>query len=308
VRTRSCGPWILAFSLAGCGPSRASPAPSADAGADAEAAVMTFARSACGTCVAHACSSATTACGADPDCASYLTCLDGCGLGPAGDVDTACEKACPRSPSSSGAQAEQALTQCRTSGAGATCAACANDAGSGDPILHQMCAPVMDPDACHQCSRNHCCVTDATCRASADCMAYKSCFKACGSGAWDDGGAYVAGPPDGGSCEEMCYQPNPNGLAAFSGWLACLSVYCADIGACGGQPQDSCAQCKNAMCGDQIAENEGTVDGFLAGGCISQCASTDVACVNACWTKYPNAKAADDALLLCVLQKCPGCT
>jgi hypothetical protein len=155
-----------------------------DAGADSSSG---FGASACGSCVETQCASAITTCNSSAECSAYWSCVLGCGVDSSGNVDANCASACPRGSSSTGTTDEQALDQCRTTGAGASCAACGGDAGAdgGNPIIHQMCTQVTDTTPCFTCEDNNCCNTYAACHADPECAAYKSCLVACENGLHD---------------------------------------------------------------------------------------------------------------------------
>jgi hypothetical protein len=69
----------------------------------------------------------------------------------------------------------------------------------------------------------------------------------------------------------------------------------------------ACETCLNQHCADQYASLNGTPDGYLLGECIAGCPSGANPCNDACFAKYPSAKAASDALTACSMQNCPSC-
>jgi hypothetical protein len=78
----------------------------------------------CLECLTGACASAVAGCNGDPDCATFLACLDACPTDASGHATQACASNCPRGSSSSGALAESQLNACLTAGAGTVCPSC----------------------------------------------------------------------------------------------------------------------------------------------------------------------------------------
>jgi hypothetical protein len=264
--------------------------------------------SACGQCVAQQCSATIAGCSSDPDCATYWSCVDACGLDPSGNVDPTCEAACPRGSSTSGTAAEAQLTQCRSNGAGATCTACGIDAGGQNPLLHEMCMPSTDPDACHQCEKSRCCDVYAACVGNPDCLPFAHCLNPCYNGIADDAGVHDAGPPDGDlACAYYCLQGHPNGLTDLAPLLACDAVDCSLPCNPGATAYHTCLI---TYCPDEYAYSLQTPDGFLLGECQGDCPEDDAgtasaACLMGCEDMYLSAKAAADALAVCGAAHCP---
>jgi hypothetical protein len=297
---------VFALALAALGCSSNHEVASADGGSAKDAnqeATPTYATSPCGECVAQHCGPEISGCSGDPDCAAYLTCLDGCSLDPGGNVSSACEAACPRGASTSGAQAEMQLTQCRTSGPGAACAGCGVDAGAGPPLLHQMCMATTDSNACQQCEKNSCCQSYAQCHSDPQCAPLFVCMGKCYAGEPDDAGVHDAAfPPDGAAlaCDEYCRQAYPNGLTDLAPILACRGVYCWTP--CQGTQKTPCATCAETQCATEYANSYGTAGGFLIAECEIPC--SDASCLTACKNAYPDAKMAAELYETCVTAKC----
>jgi hypothetical protein len=299
----------LAFVLGGCSASNPATGGSPDAAGAADVATATYGASACGACVSQGCMTEVTTCNSDPDCSRYLSCLDGCGVGSDGNVDPACAAACPRGSSTSAMTAEMQVDDCRTAGAGASCAACGIDGGAaGNPILHQSCTPMTDTSSCSTCEDNSCCQTYAKCHADPDCPALLTCLQDCLSGVADDAGAPAGGPPDGGSCDLLCATAHPTGLVDWAPRITCILQFCAV--ACEDPPMPplpACEACTNQFCAEQYADLNGTPDGYLFGACFAACPSGANPCTDGCFAQYPSAKARADALDACVAQNCPSC-
>jgi hypothetical protein len=300
-------PALFVMLLTGC--NSASHATSSPDAAAEDGATATFGASTCGQCVTQACSMQVSACNSDPDCSAYLSCLDACGVGADGNVDATCAAACPKGNSSAGMSAESQLTDCRTSGPGATmCSACGADAGPGNPILDQQCMQMMDVTPCYTCEDDYCCNTYANCHANPDCDSLERCLKDCVDDVADDAGSPQGGPPDGGSCDLVCAHAHPQGLIDWAPRITCLTVYCGVQ--CENPPMPPlppCEACVNKYCALEFANLNGTPDGFLYGACVAACPSGANPCNEACSTQYPSVQAANDALLACAMQNCPSC-
>jgi hypothetical protein len=299
---------VFAIGLGACSSNGSTTGGSANDGGATDTSVATgYATSACGTCVAQACATSISACNSDPDCASYLSCLDACGVGGDGNVDPTCAAACPTGNSTSGMRAEEDLTDCRADGAGAACAACGVDGGGGNPIVDQTCTPMTDTTECATCEDDHCCQTYANCHANPDCHAMQTCLVDCLSGVADDAGAPHGGAPDGGSCETICGDAHPQGLVDWAPRDACLLLNCTVM--CENAPMpplSACDACEFQSCANEYANFDGTPDGYLLGACIAAC-PTGSPCENACFIQYPTAMAAAYALFGCTAQNCPSC-
>jgi hypothetical protein len=274
-----------------------------------------YGSSACAQCIASSCTSETAACTGDPDCSTYLACLDACPVGPTGAVSQTCAQACPKGSTTSGATAEQPLETCMTTAAGSQCGACGADAGSGNSIPPEQCTPPTSyANACDLCTKTHCCVSDANCAANPDCGSYLDCILGCttapstdaGNGAPDggaDGGATLTGP---GACEEACAQQFPSGRPDWAAVTACTTIYCAGPNDCDAMPAP-CLQCITSQCASEYVAYEGSSEGFALSFCISGCAQSDIDCETTCYEQFPDALASVTDVNQCALGQCPAC-
>ncbi|WP_437725702.1 hypothetical protein [Sorangium sp. So ce861] len=266
-------------------------------GAGAGGGEVTYRTSACGACVVEtACVSQVNACAADPGCAAYLDCLDACPLGPDGDADVACERACPPVSGSAGQSAQQAFIDCRASGPGARCAGCGQLPAATDPDFNQTCPPSMEENKCYKCEDERCCETYQACRDDQDCQDLVACIKAC------PGGADY--PP----CEGQCYQDHAAGYERYGHRVACMEHFCFDDDACGDEPLHPCVECQILHCADEMAACHHDLQCALLESCQVQCESADQACLTACEETFPTAVETHNARLGCALAHClPAC-
>ena len=310
-----CSTCVLGLMLAACSSSSgASSGATADAG-PMDSSTAGYSNSACGKCVAQACAMPISKCNSDPDCATYLTCLDACGVAADGNVDPTCASACPTGSSSSGTAAEKLVTDCRTTGAGTACSACGVDGGgdaggqdAGNPIVHQMCTPMQDSTPCYVCEDDHCCQTYANCHANPDCKGMQRCLVDCHSGVADDAGSPAGGPPDGGSCDLTCGAAHPQGLVDWAPRSTCLSVFC--VVPCENPPMpplDPCLACVYQKCADPFANLNGTAQGYMFAACIVACPSGANPCTAGCMSQYPAEMGPENALIACQQTNCPMC-
>jgi hypothetical protein len=281
--------------VAGCGGSSNSSTGSGGSGGTSSGsggAGPAYGTSDCGKCVeGMACLSQKNACAADPSCAAYLDCLNGCPLGPNGDADPACEKACPAVSGTAGTTAKDALSECRTSGDGASCAACGQIPQPQNPIFHQMCAKSMESNKCYICEDEHCCDGYQNCLADKDCQDLQMCFQACPKA-------------DFYACSYKCYQDFPKGFPRFSEKLTCIAHFCGDTDACGDAPEGSCVKCQNLHCADETAACDTDYQCALLQSCQLPCNPADKACFDACEKKYPDGVAKLKTMLDCGLNYC----
>jgi hypothetical protein len=309
-----CASLLVATAL-GCSSSSADHSQGVSDASTSDVMQATFGGSACGQCVASACAAAVTECNSTPDCESYLACLDDCPPAADGNVAADCASACPQPTSSSGQQAASQFTQCRTTGAVASCAACGSDAAASDAassdagadgdILHERCASDNDAaNGCAQCIREQCCEVRLTCLNDPLCLALLNCESDCLSGLPDEAGA-SAQPPDGGSysCDLWCRANTNPSLSEWSQLYACTTMLC-DV-ACGGG--GACATCIGQQCESEELALSVTPDGYLFNNCFGQCATTDTVCQTQCQSDYPSVVAAFNALGTCGVQRCPSC-
>jgi hypothetical protein len=268
--------------LAACSSTSSSNDTTPDAGARYET-------SACGSCVKESCAIDVEACGGDPECAAYLGCLYKCPNAANGDVDVACESQCPRPTSSAGLKAADKLGSCRSTGKGSFCSACGQVSG-GTGVLSQTCGKSTETPPCFICEDEKCCETYARCHANPACEAYKKCLLEC---------------PKGQKCEASCDEKHPGALKDWAPRMACLTTRCAEP-CLNGEPLDPCVKCTIDSCADHYANLASTPAGYLIQSCITVCATGDKPCIDACKAKHPSAVQPLDALLTCVVQKCPS--
>ena len=300
--------WVASCSsssgaTSGAGPDGGVESSAGDAGA-------TYAASACGTCVGRQCASQIMACSSDPDCAKYLACLDACPVGPGGDVDAKCAAACPVGTSTTGMQAESALTDCRNTGAGATCAACGVDGGTSSLLMQTCPAPPME-DRCATCEDQHCCQSIAACDKDPICDAFKLCLQECVNQVAEDAGEPDATAPDGGdvfACDKYCEQSHPGGLTKWSQAIACVTYFCSDTNACGSSALPTCQSCTYQQCANQWVAVNATPDGQLLADCLIDCPAGNNPCTVACTNMVPNLMPLLSALTGCATAHCPTCT
>lgn len=263
--------------------------PGGDGGAGASAA-DTFGASECGQCVHDACAAVIAACGGDPECAAYVSCLDGCGLNADGNVDEACEQACPRGSGTTAQQAIDELTICRNTGPGASCSACvATGTGGGPGILNQSCPGSDDPNPCYECEDEHCCETYAAYEVVPEAVAYKECLLDCLNGGNQ-------------GCELQCFEQHPDGLTQWAPRHACLMVYCTTEDTCGEIPLSSCEICVNDHCAESFVALLADPAGYLLWACTADCA--DAACWDTCEATYPSAAPRLESFSACAINQC----
>ncbi len=301
-----------AVMLAAC--SSSSSAVGMDAGGP-DSTAATFGSSACNACFSTACATQVTACNADPQCASYVICLDACSVGPTGSADPTCAASCLGSAPD---QAETTLDACESAGAGAACAACGSsdagalDAGAEASIVNENCPGDVDADnACNRCIDNSCCNARAACKGDPNCVAFVDCLGNCLSGVPDDAGVHDSGVPDAGGnqhllnyeCDLYCSSAIPGALTNYAPFQLCVFVDCSS--ACG--ESTACSDCTTQSCVSQWIASNATPEGYLLGDCAAACDATDTACVTACMNEYPSAVAALTALTNCGMTDCPAC-
>jgi hypothetical protein len=251
-----------------------------------------FGSSACGQCVHQSCTAEIASCGADPECAAYLSCLDGCPVAADGDVETSCEQACPRGSGSSAQAAINGIALCRTTGGAAGCAACGTGSGGGGSwILQQQCPTSAETNACYKCEDEHCCQTYASYAESPEAVAYKQCLTDCVNA-------------QGQACFMTCYQEHPDGIERFAPRWACVSLFCGDADACGTLPLTSCELCTNEQCAEPYVALVSDPTGYLLWSCALDCPDGDLACMQACSAEYPSAQPLLEAFLACSATSC----
>lgn len=303
--------WGLSFAVA-CSSGSSSGSAPADAGgseASVEGGGQPFAKSACGSCVAKACASVIAQCNGEPECANYWACVESCGVAHDGNVDPKCQAACPMPTGSAALVDVQQLTDCRTAGAGSTCAACGIDGGAQSPILGQTCPPGTDTAPCALCEDDHCCDTQQACLDDPECEAYSQCNKNCAI-TEADGGTFDSGLPDAGglTCAQICYALHPAGVTKYAPRLACVFMYCSTASTCApglSQADYTCDSCLATNCANQYVNLFGTVDGYLLGVCFDGCGDQiGSPCADKCQAQYPTVSAAWNAYVTCSMNKC----
>ena len=222
----------------------------------------TYGDGTCGTCFATQCDTEIAACGADPGCAAYYTCLLDCPLDPIGNPDPTCEAACPASESSTSQQLKGQLTLCRLDTAGV---ACGCDIGFRD----QQCSTSAEANACYKCEEENCCDTYAACHESADCEALVDCMQAC-----------PIGDP---ICDSDCAFQYGDAMAIFGPRLGCISSECNTE--CGG---NTCSTCVMDNCGESSVACNSRPDCWALGACVGECAGSET-CIQTCLDTYPDA-------------------
>ena len=281
----------------------------------------------CAQCLADLCDPERAGCTADPDCSTFLLCLDACPVDSTGAAAATCQQACPTGATTSGATAEQELLGCLSAGSGSLCPACGGDAGS--PILDQSCpTPTVFVNQCDRCAQANCCVANANCHNNLDCGSFLDCFLGCitpaavDAGALDGGDVGEAGSGDGaisdgdasdgatlnavGTCEEACAQQFPSGRADWAAYGACTSVYCGGPDDCNG-PTSPCLECSTTQCADEYVSYAGSSDGFALNACISGCDPSDFNCQVVCYMQFPDELGNATSVNQCALEQCPAC-
>jgi hypothetical protein len=249
-----------------------------------------FGGSACGQCVAAQCAAERAACDSEPTCAVTLACSDACPVTAAGSLDAACAASCAAPVGSAAVNALAQLQSCRARVGGGACPACGGatgDGGSADPILNQVCAASTDPDDCHRCEDERCCMTKQKCRDNADCDAYRLCYLSC-----LDGGTSP-------SCTQTCADAHDAGFADFAPRIACVSARCGDP--CG--PADPCTACIVRECRDAYVGCQESPGCVLLGECFGGCRQVQ-SCIDGCFTTFASSKAAYIAQFLCAADRC----
>ncbi|MEM6786061.1 MAG: hypothetical protein AAF928_07380 [Myxococcota bacterium] len=254
-----------------------------EGGRGGSVAVATFGESACGECVDDACADAVRRCESEPECVTHLGCVRACPVAPSGDVDPACEAACPSPAEAAAIAARDALSNCRTIGAGASCASCGRTPAV-HPLIGQTCDPPTAVDACARCEEEFCCGT----RCDAACDTYVNCIRGCGE------------QP---ACEDACASDNPAGVTSAGRWLGCQTIHCQ---VCGGiVAVEPLAECAFSECANEFAACFDNPSCFLRWVCGRTCDEDD-ACRLACDARFPDGLPLHESFLLCSADKCLG--
>ncbi len=259
----------------------------------------TFGKSDCWTCVkgADGCAPQIETCSADPECAGYLTCLEGCAVDKDGNADVACTSACPTGTGSEAKKAIAELDTCREKGAGASCSACGVVPITmyTSPVLNQVCTtPSVESNVCYICEDEKCCDSYAKCAANAECQALKMCLVDCFGN-------------NGMNCQKTCTEQHPQGVADFGAKVACTVVICAaDQPMCDRSQRDPCEACLFETCADEYATFLDGPEGYALEGCIGACPMDDAVCGKKCYDAYPLAAERSIELGACVTVACAG--
>lgn len=288
--------WLVPFGIAAvlapaCGDD-ADPAASTSTtggGAAGGGGTPTFAESPCGSCLAMECATFDATCRSEPACAAYLDCVGACPTTLSGELDPACEAACP---APSGAAAADALANWSTCASGlAGCVACGHTPAQPNPFAGQVCSDSTDPDACYACWKENCCETGAQCfDVNPECEDLYSCTTSC-----------AVGSPDGNACYAECFALHPDGVQDFLTDFACTAVECVP---CDGA-EDVCGACVQEHCGASIATCLQSEPCFFAAACVIDCAESDTACLDACVADLgPQDLSAYEAWRICAIQEC----
>jgi hypothetical protein len=280
--------------LLACGASDPAPADPSDAGpsetpADGgDAPTTSFGDSACGTCVAQQCAQEYGWCEAEPQCQAYLACLGDCPVGAGGNVDAACEAACPATPDTLALRTHAFVATCRAYGPGATaCPACGVDPAA-EPLcalLDQKCAPPTSAAPCAACREAHCCDSQAAFDADAEARALGACLASC----------------SGYACAKGCADEHPGGVAEAAALTECVAHWCPTD--CYQPPLTSCQQCAQTKCANPTCGYFGDEQGWLLDTCRQACAG-DKACQLACRDQHPSAVFALETSFACVQVAC----
>ena len=214
------------------------------------------------------------------------------------DVDPACEAACSANVSGPGADLRDALTTCRTTGAGATkCPECHRTPDAGT-LFAEVCPPATaDASACSQCHETTCCDSIAACTADASCTSLRQCAAACPT---DD----TSSVP----CFLGCTSMYPDGVALYGKMLACEGYHCEhESTVCGSL--DACQDhCTFGTCPSEwiaCLSDPGCLQLFV---CAADCelGTTSESCIDGCNAAWPATVSGDG--LLTALGNCEiGC-
>ena len=286
----------VAIVAVACGNSNSDGGGNAGTGGIAGNSGKTFGQSACGQCVSQACAAQRTACGGEPECASTLTCLEGCPAAALGLPEATCEAACGLPGSASAKAAYQGYSKCRAS---AKCVRCGTeeDGGGGasgvSKVLNQACGPSAKPNKCGKCLAEQCCETEAACNANPECSAAYQCWKTC---------------PDA-TCLAECFTKHEGGVQLFLEENACPLALCATPEGCLPDPSPEII-CDNQYCRELRVACSVMLDCYLMWECHVDCTVLPVneqpACITQCdQGRSQEALDAYDAWGLCSLAKCP---
>jgi hypothetical protein len=268
--------WAGLYAVA-CGADDPAPPPTTP---DPCAASESYGCSTCGRCVEDACQTAVDACSADPGCADYFVCLEGCPLDVLGNVDDDCEAACPTEGSSTSRELVSKLTFCRRDGDGRDCA-CGQTS-----VLEQDCPPSVETNPCYKCEDENCCDTYAACHNDPECTQIAPCAQACGD---DD------------ACWNQCFVDHAAGMASWGPRFVCFITKCPVE--CSGAPLDPCYACVLEECEQSELACDSNIDCWLLSFCITPCGG-GAACVEACKAQYPGGVELFEPYAICAVDRC----
>jgi hypothetical protein len=239
----------------------------------------------CGVCFAQNCASQRDACAGDPDCASYLTCLEACEAEPKdGPPDAACAGACQAPEGTAARAAYDNLDYCRTQGDGAKlCETC-----GFEPPQGQDCAPSTDPNPCYACEDENCCESYEAYAANPEAKAIYDCILTCTQ-------------PPYAPCQEQCVLDHPDGAADWGARLGCNTVHCSDTSTCGEVPLDACLTCVYGKCGDPYQACSADAECFRIMLCTAACPDE---CAGECAAEHPDAAELYNDFALCAKNEC----
>jgi hypothetical protein len=288
---------VLLIGLLGCGADDEDPALAAGGtgggqgvgggsgvGGTGGAGPVTYGDSDCGACVDAQCAAELTACKSEQECATYLGCLLECPTGADGNVDPACEEACPDPTSTAAVTARSQLTVCREVGPGATqCPACGvEQEGPSCSLVTATCPASAETEPCSKCEDESCCETYAAYAANPEAVALKECLVGC-----------LGIEPD---CEQTCGAQHPDGIADWAARSVCLFHHCLDE--CLDVPPEPCEKCLYGDCIDSFCASQSTTEGWLLSACFATCEG-DAACEADCVDQYPEAYEGAQEFLAC---------
>ena len=215
------------------------------------------AKNTCAACVDARCSTETTACHANPYCATRSSCLASCDL-----EDARCRAACVATRSAASSDEIAALESCRTTSCASQCAPQCGDT----PLL----VPAAAADACAACVTHQCCDKASACAANVACVSILECLD-------------THSTPDGWSaCTDVRY---PSGVASYVDLNGCLETGCIDECAVGNDWSCLGRVAFPAAPSDTITQKLKVVDSLdqtktLTGLQAVVCSATDVQCVH----------------------------
>ena len=225
-------------------------------------AAGTYAASPCGSCVVDVCADERATCFAEPTCAAYLDCLDGCDVDSGGDAATECEVACPSPEGDAADAAKLELDRCRFTGPGSECPSCQVEGEPTHPLLEQSCPASTAPEPCAWCREESCCDTLERCNESPECIAFNDCRGACAGDAL---------------CDLDCFAAHPEGAQLLGQHAACVAVSCPDV--CGFDTP--CEKCTSAECANSYLLCFADAGCYAAAICIVEC-DYDLDCDHPC--------------------------